>query len=260
MSFSPGSRGETYHIAELFGLRHAGLHMKKGKFAIGFSVLLLIGAGVVLRQQGLFSTDALLNLLKAYPVAAPLIFVLIYTIGPAVFLPGLPLSLAAGFLWGPLWGVVFAITGATAGASLSFFLSRYLLSDWVRKRVAESRWKWLEENVAKHGWRAVAFVRLIPVFPFNVVNYLFGLTPIPFGQYLWSTFVFMLPACIAFVAFGSSLSALVLGGDARGLIVGIAVAVVALLLVMALKPRFRNIGAGAQDEHTTRDREKVSEK
>ncbi len=179
--------------------------MKKGKFAVGFIVLILIGAGLALRQQGLFTTDALLTLLKAYPVAAPLIFMLIYTLAPAVLLPGIPLSLAAGFLWGPVWGVVFAITGATAGASLSFFLARYLLGDMVRKRVAASRWRWLEENVAKHGWRAVAFVRLIPVFPFNVVNYLFGLTPIPFGHYLWSTFVFMLPACIAFVAFGSSL-------------------------------------------------------
>ncbi len=233
--------------------------MKKGKFAVGFLVLLLIGVGLALQQRGLFSTDALVNLLKTYPVAAPLIFMLIYAIAPAVLLPGTPLSLAAGFLWGPVWGVVFAIIGATAGASLSFFLARYLLGDMIRKRVAVSRWQWLEENVVKHGWRAVAFVRLIPVFPFNVVNYLFGLTPISFWQYLWSTFVFMLPACIAFVAFGSSLSALVLQGNIRGLLVGIVVAVLALLLVMVLKPRFRKIGAGPKDEHIARDREKVSE-
>ena len=234
--------------------------MKKGKLAVGFIIVLLIGAGLAFRRQGLFSTDALMSLLSAYPVAAPLIFMLIYTIAPAVLLPGIPLSLAAGFLWGPVWGVVFAITGATAGASLSFFLARYLLGDMVRRRVAASRWRWLEENVAKHGWRAVALVRLIPVFPFNVVNYLFGLTPIPFGHYLWSTFVFMLPACIAFVAFGSSLSALVLEGNIRGLLLGIVVAVLALLLVMVLKRRFRTIDAGAQDEHTARDREKVSGK
>lgn len=234
--------------------------MNKGRLAAGFVVLILIAGALALRQQGFFTVEALLDLLRGYPVAAPLLFMLIYAIAPALLLPGLPLSLAAGFFWGPVWGVVFAITGATAGASLSFLLARYLLGDIVRRRVAASRWQWLEESVARHGWRAVAFVRLIPVFPFNVVNFLFGLTPIPFGQYLWSTFVFMLPACIAFVAFGSSLGALVLQGNIGGLLVGIAVALLALLLVMVLKPHFRRIGADAQDEHAAGGRKKVSGK
>lgn len=242
------------------GVFSLGLRMKKGRIAVGFLVLLLIGVGFALRQQGLFSTDALVGLLRTYPVAAPLIFMLVYAVAPAVLLPGTPLTLAAGFLWGPLWGVVFAIVGATAGASLSFILARYLLGDMVRKRVAASRWQWLDQSVARHGWRAVAFVRLIPVFPFNVVNYLFGLTAISFWHYLWSTFVFMLPACIAFVAFGSSLSALVLDGNIRGLLAGIAIAAVALLLVIVLKPRFRKIGAGAQGKQTAEDRKKVSGK
>ena len=241
-------------------LHSLGLHMKKGKLAIGFIVLLLIGAGFLLWQRGLFSTEALLALLKAYPVAAPLIFMLIYAVAPALFLPSIPLSLAAGFFWGPLFGVVFAIIGATAGACVSFFLARYLLSDAVRKRFAAAQWQWLEEKVVKHGWKAVAFVRLIPVFPFNVLNYLLGLTPIPFGQYLWSSFVFMLPACIAFVAFGSSLSELILQGNIRGLLLGIAVAVLALLLVMILKPRFRKIGPLPQNSGPAGVREKGSEK
>jgi uncharacterized membrane protein YdjX (TVP38/TMEM64 family) len=234
--------------------------MNKGKLAVGFIVLLLIGAGLFLGQRGFFSTEALLSLLRAYPVAAPLIFMLIYAVAPALFLPSIPLSLAAGFLWGPLWGVVFAMIGATAGASVSFFLARYLLSDAVRKRFAAAQWQWLEEKVEKHGWKAVAFVRLIPVFPFNVLNYLLGLTPIPFGRYLWSSFVFMLPACVAFVAFGSSLSELILRGNIRGLLLGIAVAVIALILVMILKPRFRKIGPLPHNSSSSAVREKGAEK
>jgi uncharacterized membrane protein YdjX (TVP38/TMEM64 family) len=234
--------------------------MKKGKLAIGFIVLLLITAGLLLVQWGLFSTEALLSLLKAYPVAAPVIFMMIYAVAPALFLPSIPLSLAAGFLWGPFLGVVFAITGATAGACVSFFLARYLLSDAVRKRFAAAQWQWLEGHVVTHGWKAVAFVRLIPVFPFNVLNYLLGLTPIPFGQYLWSTFVFMLPACIAFVAFGSSLSELIMQGNIRGLLLGTAVAVLALTLVMILKSRFRTIGSPLQKSSPAEDREKGSVK
>jgi uncharacterized membrane protein YdjX (TVP38/TMEM64 family) len=118
----------------------------------------------------------------------------------------------------------------------------------------------MEEKVVKHGWKAVAFVRLIPVFPFNILNYLLGLTPIPYVQYLWSSFVFMLPACIAFVAFGSSLNELILRGNIRGLFLGIAVAVLALLLVMILKSRFRKIGPLPQNSSPAAVREKGSEK
>jgi uncharacterized membrane protein YdjX (TVP38/TMEM64 family) len=234
--------------------------MRNGRLAVGIIVLFLIGAGVFLGQRGLFSTDVLLSALMAYPVAAPLIFILIYAVAPAIFLPSIPLSLAAGFLWGPLWGVVFAMTGATAGASVSFFLARYLLSDAVRKRFAAAQWQWLVEKVEKHGWKAVAFVRLIPVFPFNVLNYLLGLTPIPFRHYLWSSFVFMLPACIAFVAFGSSLSELILRRNIRGLLLGIAVAVAALILAMVLKPRFQKIGPLPQNSGPASVREKGAEK
>ncbi|MEN6489202.1 MAG: hypothetical protein ABFD66_10070, partial [Smithella sp.] len=69
-----------------------------------------------------------------------------------------------------------------------------------------------------------------------------GLTPIAFLQYLWSTFVYMLPACIAFVAFGSSLGGLIMRGNIKGVIIGIAIAAVAFLVPLALRPFFRKIG------------------
>jgi len=205
-------------------------------------IVLLIVGGVYLNQQGIFSADALKNILSRHPVAAPAIFLLIYAVAPALFLPSIPITLAAGFFWGPVWGVIFSITGATMGACLPFFLSRYLFQDAVKARIPEERWNWLQDKVSQHGWKAVAFTRLIPVFPFNLLNYLFGLTPIAFFQYLWSTFVFMLPACIAFVAFGSSLSELIMRGNVRGVIIGIVIAAVAFLIPVLLRPFFRKIG------------------
>ena len=212
------------------------------KFMIMLAVALLIVVGVCLNQQGIFSADVLKNLLERHPVAAPVIFLLIYAIAPALFLPSIPITLAAGFFWGPVWGVVFSITGATIGACLPFFLSRYLLQDFIRSKISTERWQWLQDKVNQHGWKAVAFTRLIPVFPFNLLNYLFGLTPIAFFQYLWSTFVFMLPACIAFVAFGSSLSELIMRGNVQGVIIGIVIAAVAFLIPALLRPFFRKIG------------------
>jgi len=116
------------------------------------------------------------------------------------------------------------------------------LQDFIRSKISTERWQWLQDKVNQHGWKAVAFTRLIPVFPFNLLNYLFGLTPIAFIHYLWSTFVFMLPACIAFVAFGSSLSELIMRGNVKGVIIGIVIAAVAFLIPVLLRPFFRKIG------------------
>ncbi len=216
--------------------------VKTAKFLVAALIVFLILGGVYLTGRNIFSADALAVLLGHYPVAAPLIFLCIYTVAPSLFLPSIPLTLAAGFFWGPVWGVIFSITGATLGSCLPFILSRYLFQDAVRAKIPAQRWNWLQDKVNQHGWKAVAFARLIPVFPFNLLNYLFGLTPIPFRHYLWSTFVFMLPASIAFVAFGSSLGELILRGNVRGLVIGIIIAVCALLIAVAIRPFFRKIG------------------
>lgn len=227
---------------------------KTVKFLVALLIALLVAGGVYLTGQNIFSADALTSLLARYPVAAPLIFLCIYAVAPSLFLPSIPITLAAGFFWGPVWGVVFSITGATIGACLPFFLSRYLFQDAVRAKIPAQRWNWLQDKVNQHGWKAVAFTRLIPVFPFNLLNYLFGLTPIPFRHYLWSTFVFMLPACIAFVAFGSSLGELILRGNVRGLIIGIVVAVLAFLVPVAIRPFFRKVGENRETANPDKEK------
>jgi uncharacterized membrane protein YdjX (TVP38/TMEM64 family) len=103
--------------------------------------------------------------------------------------------------------------------------------------------------VERHGWKAVAFARLLPVLPFPVLNYMFGVTPIPFFHYLWSTFVFMLPACIAYVAFGSSMGELILKGNVKGLIIGIIVASLAMLLPFALKPLVKKVSSPKDNQY-----------
>jgi uncharacterized membrane protein YdjX (TVP38/TMEM64 family) len=237
--------------------------LKTPKFLIMIIIAVLAAGGVYLNSQHIFSAEALMSLLERHPVLAPVIFLGIYAIAPAFFLPSIPITLAAGFFWGPVWGVAFSITGATIGACLPFFLSRYLLQNFIKNKVSPRRWQWLQDKVNQHGWKAVAFTRLIPVFPFNLLNYLFGLTPIAFVQYLWSTFVFMLPACIAFVAFGSSLGELILRRNIRGVIIGIVVAAAAFLIPLALRPFFRKIGDNktpAIDETPGKEADKKSRK
>jgi uncharacterized membrane protein YdjX (TVP38/TMEM64 family)/Fe-S oxidoreductase len=211
------------------------------KFLMAVLLIFLIILASYLRHLGYISTDAVLSFIDSNRVFAPLLYIIIYSIVPSLFIPSLPMTIGAGFLWGPFWGVVFAIVGATIGASASFFIARYVIGDSIRHRFSYALWQRLQDNVNKHGWKAVAFARIVPVFPFPVLNYLFGVTPISFKHYLWSTFIFMLPACIAYVAFGSSMGELILKGDVKGIIIGILIAGVALLLPFAIKPLFKKI-------------------
>ncbi len=177
--------------------------------------------------------DALRSLIQGYGTLAPVIYVVVYTIAPALFVPGLPLTIAGGILFGPFWGVIYAITGATAGACAAFLVSRYIARDWIENKLKGPRWRQLDKGVERQGWKIVAFTRLIPLFPFNLLNYAFGLTKIKFLHYAVTTFIFMLPACIAFIVFSSSLLDVIRGKISPAFIIGLG-----LIVLVSLIPLF----------------------
>ncbi|MBN2231849.1 MAG: TVP38/TMEM64 family protein, partial [Deltaproteobacteria bacterium] len=168
---------------------------------------------------------------------APVIFVAIYAVAPVFFLPGLPLTLLAGLLFGPVAGVAWAITGATIGATISFLIARYLVRDWVARRIAGTRMAGLYERAEREGWKLVAVTRLIPLFPFNLLNYAFGITAVPLGHYAITSFICMLPACVAYVVFGSSLPDVLAGRISPKLIIGIGLIVLLNVVIMVVRKR-----------------------
>jgi uncharacterized membrane protein YdjX (TVP38/TMEM64 family) len=176
-----------------------------------------------------------------HEVLLPLIYLAVWTVGP-LFLPGLPITLAGGVLFGPFWGVVYTAVGSALGAALVFLVARYLARDWVTAKLAGTRLMSLDDKVARHGWKIVAFTRLIPVFSFSLLNYAFGLTRISFWPYLAATFVCMLPATIAFVYFSSNLLDLVQGKISSGLIIGVILVVVVSLIPLVYKWRKAKAG------------------
>ena len=101
---------------------------------------------------------------------APIAYVLVYALATIAFVPGTVFGLAGGALFGPVWGTVFNLLGATVGATLAFLVARYLAADWIARKAGG----WLGRLIAgveAEGWRFVAFVRLVPLFPFNLSNY-----------------------------------------------------------------------------------------
>lgn len=172
----------------------------------------------------------------------PLIFMLIYALAPSLFFPGLPLTVAGGLLFGPVWGTLYVIVGATTGATIAFLIARKMGRDWVEEKLgktgAASKWKELDQKVEREGWKVVAFTRLIPLFPFNFLNYAFGLTGVKTTHFIVASFIFMLPGTIAYVLFSSSLVDLIGGKISKELVAGI-ILIVAVSLIPIIYKKVR---------------------
>lgn len=228
-----------------------GEQRKKGAWLPLAMLVLLVAALVGVQLSGAsqyLQQDRLRALIVSYGTLAPAAYILIYALAPVLFLPGLPLTVAGGILFGPFWGVVYTIVGATMGASLAFLAARYLARDWVATKLTSPRWNKLDGEVAAHGWKVVAFTRLIPAFPFNLLNYAFGLTRIPFAHYVLASFVCMLPATVAFIVFSSSLPDLLRGRISPATLAGIVLICVVMLLPVCYRRRNKRTGGAAAAE------------
>jgi uncharacterized membrane protein YdjX (TVP38/TMEM64 family) len=168
-----------------------------------------------------------------------------YALGVVLFVPGLPMTIVGGVAFGPLWGALYVWIGATTGAALAFLVARYGLRAMVERWVARTpRLARIDAAVARDGWRIVAISRLIPLFPFNLQNYAYGLTRIGFLAYLTTSAVCMIPATIAYTfAAGAAF-----GGDRdlyRALLyVSLAAALIVLLSWLPRYLRRRSAAVG----------------
>ena len=169
-----------------------------------------IATAVTYRKQ--FNFAALEGWLASAGVMAPLLFIGIYAISTVLLLPGAVLTIAGGVLFGPVWGTFYNLTGATIGAIMAFLIARYLASDLVSRKIG-GRLKQLVEGVEAEGWRFVAFVRLVPLFPYNLLNYALGLTRIRLFHYMVTSYICMLPGAIAYTYLGYAGRNAVAGGE-----------------------------------------------
>ena len=202
------------------------------RWLLGLALVSVIGLAVAWRDR--FDVAALQTWVESAGSAAPLVFIALYAAATVLFLPGSVITLAAGVLFGPVWGTLWSLTGATLGAALAFLIARYLGGDWIARR-AGPRLSRLNDGVAAEGWRFIAFVRLVPLFPFNLLNYALGLTRIAFLPYVLASALFMLPGALAFTWLGYAGREALSGGE--GTVRAILIAL-ALVTSMAFLPRW----------------------
>jgi uncharacterized membrane protein YdjX (TVP38/TMEM64 family) len=209
------------------------MKQEKGLVPVFALLLLITAAGAALWWGQSLDVSVIVEAVGELGPLAWIAFILLYALATVFFLPGSMLTLAGGSLFGPVLGTFVNLTGATLGATIAFLISRYLASDWVEE-TSGGRLKRLKEGVESEGWRFVAFVRLVPIFPFNLLNYALGLTRIRLLHYVIASYLCMLPGAIAYTYLGYAGREAVAGGEGliqKGLLA------LALLAAVAFLPR-----------------------
>ncbi len=131
-------------------------------------------------------------------------FIGLYILATVLFLPGLILTLGAGFVFGVVRGSIYVSIASTLGATLAFLIGRYLARGWVAKKIeSNQRFTAIDEAVAKEGWKIVGLLRLSPVFPFNLLNYSLGVTRVSLRHFFLASWIGMMPGTVMYVYIGS---------------------------------------------------------
>lgn len=148
------------------------------------------------------SQMSLESFLMANMLLAPFLYIVIYIIRPLVFFPTSILTPLAAVVFGPFWGWVYTYIGENIAASVAFLVARYFGGDQVKKF---KKLVLIETELQEHGLRTVIFLRLVPLFPFDVVNFGLGFTSVKFKEYVIGTALGVIPGLTAYIFLGASL-------------------------------------------------------
>lgn len=164
--------------------------------------LVIVAAALWLAlHRGQLDPGVIQNALRDLGPWGPAAHVALFALGTVLFAPGALFALAGGVLFGPVWGTLLNLAGATLGATAAFLVARYVAADWVREK-AGAKLERLIKGVEAEGWRFVALTRLVPLIPFNLLNYALGLTRIPVASYVLTSLVCMTPGALAYTWVG----------------------------------------------------------
>jgi uncharacterized membrane protein YdjX (TVP38/TMEM64 family) len=186
------------------------------------------------------SLPVLRRALRENLAQAILIYVAATAVGCVVLaLPGVVFAIAAGVLFGPLWGTVACLLGATVGSCFAFLAARYLLRDAVKPLLMKNKHirRVLFEESRENGLFLLALTRLVPIFPYNLQNFAYGVTDIRFWPYAVYSFLFMLPGTAAYVVAAAGVS----GGENRLLYFGAAAVLLAAVTAVSFRLKKRHV-------------------
>lgn len=134
-----------------------------------------------------------------FGLAGPVVYVLIYIAACLLMLPGFPVTIMGALAFGPVWGSVFTSIGATLGAAAAFLTARYAARNMVENWLGDNEtFRRIDRGVENQGWRMLMVTRMVPLFPFNLQNFAYGLTRISLGTYVLVSWLCMMPGITAY--------------------------------------------------------------
>jgi len=185
-------------------MRHAK-HVRFLLFTTGLLVVVFLG--MVFDLPSYLDSGKLGTLIAGYGIWAPIVFISVKVVVISLFLPGVPLTIASGAIFGPIYGTIYSVLGGTLGASVLFLLARYAgrewFESWSKKR--SERIVWYLGKTRKYGFWITFVLRIVQVIPFSLVNVALGLSKVRFIDYFFATLLSLIPSAIVFVYFGSTI-------------------------------------------------------
>ena len=145
--------------------------------------------------------DQIRSFVTSFGPLAPLAFIALYAL--PIFSDSI-FALVGGMTFGPFWGTIYSVIGATFSSTFAFFIARYLGRRFVEK-IIKQKYSNLDELINKYGFKIILFLRLVPIFPYEGINYGSGLTKIKYRDYILATILGVIPGAFAYNFFGSSL-------------------------------------------------------
>ena len=201
--------------------------------ALGIIVLILVPLFIFTPIKTVFDATLLKSFIQRYPGYVEIIFIALYTGLTVIGIPGTILTLVGGCLFGLWQGTLISIVSATLGALAAFLAARYLLQGFAQKKLRRhQQLAKFQTAVLEQPFACVLTTRLVPISPYNLVNYLFGLTRINWADYTFATFIGVIPGSFAYTWIGVSGEQAMMGGDRLSLFM--ALTFLALLSVIPI--------------------------
>ena len=188
--------------------------LKDLRFCLAIALLGLLLIFTIGPLKIIFDPMFLVHYLQEHKCCIRIPFIAVYTILTVIGIPGTILTVSGGVVFGLWWGTLWSVIGATLGALGAFLTARYLLKNYIKRKFGRNKiLAKCQQAVANHPFAYVFAVRFAPISPFNVVNFLFGITPIHWLPYTIATFLGIIPGTLAYTWLGTSGIEALEGGD-----------------------------------------------
>ncbi len=195
----------------------SGSGSEKSKLGLFLALGLVLVLGLVFRKEIPVYLDQALTWIEAQGVLGAVFFVLLYIVTTVVLVPGSILTLGAGAIYGVFWGTVVVSISSVLGATLAFLIGRHYAGDWVSRQIEKyPKFEAINSAISEGGKKIVFLIRLSPAFPFNFLNYAFGITKVSLPDYVVASWAGMLPGTVLYVYLGSLAGELARAGAAGG--------------------------------------------